>query len=150
MAFDQDKFELRFPELAGHDDALLEVLYEDAICLIGDQANWCDGKYPVALQYLMAHLLATRLGAMASGGGGGATNGPITSKSAKGVSVSYASSTEGLSLDDKFYISTEYGKFYSQLRRQCFTGMGVTVAHCPIGLDGTFAAGNFFNRFYRY
>lgn len=146
MALDIPSFELRFPELAGQDPAMLALLYDDAMCLTADENRWCAGKYETAMQYLVAHLLSMRVGMMAQGAGGGGKAGPIVSKTAKGVSVTYAAPAN---MDDSeaWFSGTEYGRLYLRLYKQCFTGMGVTVGVDRTAWHGCFASGNFRGHF---
>lgn len=129
--FDITKFVLRFPEFEDAEPALVELLAADAIAIIGDDPKrWC-GNYEPALAYLTAHFLTLRQrqAAMSAAGAGGQANasGPITSKTAHAVSVTYAQPSSGSTKDELFYQKTAYGEQFLIYRQQCF-GVSTMVA----------------------
>ena len=149
--FDIPAFRIRFPEYAdetAYPDAVLNVMAEDAICLIGSNANrWC-GKYDIVLAYLVAHLLTLRLLAEAGGATEAAPSGAIISKTAHNVAVTYQQGT-ALTQADTFYNGTRYGQFFLTLRQQCFGATSV-VAHDVTGYSGCMASGNFRDHTYHH
>lgn len=133
MACTPDIFRVRFPEFADeteYPEARIQLFLDDAAnCYMGtDENRWC-GKYDVAQCYLAAHLLSTATVTEASGGvGTSGTTGPITQKTAGGVSVTRTANTKERSDQDEFYMSSAYGQQFILLRNSCFAG--VTVANC--------------------
>ena len=121
-----EHFRTRFPEFA---DAQLyvkpriQLFLDDAACFIGDdESNWC-GKYNMAQCYYAAHLMETLSSAEA--GDSSSKAGPVSSKSAGGVSVTRAVSTRERSETDEFLSSTIYGQQYLNIRNSCFSGIAV-------------------------
>ena len=130
MATDLTTFRIRFPEFSDdtdYPDPRVQLFLEDAAnCYMGTEENrWC-GKYDYAQAYLAAHLLAVNTAAEA--GDSSAKSGPVSSKSAGGVSVSRAVVAKDRSDQDTFYMSTSYGQQFINIRNTCFAG--VTIANC--------------------
>ena len=129
--FDINKFNLRFPEFANTEPALIELLAEDAVAIIGDmESHWC-GQYQAALAYLTAHLLSFRqLQQAEAESGSTSTNksGPVTAKSAGGVSVTYAAPGSSFTKPELFYSKTPYGEHFLLLRHQCFGATGFVAS----------------------
>ncbi len=123
-------FRARFPEFSDNSeypDPRIQLFLDDATLDIGtDEGRWCN-YYNVAQSYLAAHLLT--VGTKTEVGGSSASSGPISSKSAGGVSVSYSVTTNNnrSTLDD-FYMSTSYGQRFITLRNRCFVGVMVANA----------------------
>lgn len=130
MAVSVADFRVRFPEFSDETDfpdSRISLFLGDATLLYMGSAEqvWC-GKYDVAQAYLAAHLLTVGEGSAA--GSSSAIAGPITSKSAGGVSVTRAVTAKTRSDNDDFLLSTIYGQQYINIRAQCF--VGVAVANC--------------------
>ena len=130
MATTVDDFRARFPEFSDtveYPTARIQIFLDDATCDLGDGSNWCSTcKFDRALCYYTAHLLtvATR----SEAGDTSSSVGPISSKSAGGVSVTRAVMTKDRSDGDDWLASTAYGMQYIQIRNGCL--VGVTVANC--------------------
>jgi len=125
MAITVSDFRTRFPEFADdteYPDARIELFIEDSqVAYIGtDEKRW-GGKYNYAQAYLVAHLLAS--GEASEAGDGSAKVGPVTSKSAGGVSVTRAASAKDRSDTDDFFMGTVYGQRFILVRNQCFAGV---------------------------
>ena len=89
-----------------------------------DELRWCD-KYDYAQAYLAAHLLHSAT--LSEVGDVNSKVGPISSKSAGGVSVTRAIVAKDRSDEDEFYSSTVYGQRFLTVRNSCF--IGVLVAN---------------------
>lgn len=123
-----ETFRLRFPEYSDntdYSDARVQLFIDDTIHYIGSDENRWGSKYDYAQSYLAAHLLTVNVGAEA--GDTSAKAGPVSSKSAGGVSVSRAVVAKDRSDQDAFYMSTSYGQQFINIRNTCFAG--VTVAN---------------------
>lgn len=125
MATDVATFRVRFPEFSDsieYPDARIQLFLDDAKdCYLGtNEARWC-GKYDYAQAYLAAHLLVIGTGAEA--GDSSVKAGPISSKSAGGVSVSRAVMVKDRSDTDDFYMSTVYGQQFLNIRNSCLVGV---------------------------
>jgi hypothetical protein len=130
MATDVPTFRIRFPEFADdteYPDARIQLFLDDAAnCYMGtDENRWC-GKYDYAQAYLAAHLLT--VGTSAEAGDSSVKAGPVSSKTAGGVSVSRAVVAKDRSDLDDFYMGTTYGQQFLNIRNTCF--VGVVVANC--------------------
>lgn len=130
MATDVTAFRARFPEFADDTefpDARIQLFLDDAAnCYIGtDENRWC-GKYDIAQAYLAAHLLFA--GTASEAGDASSKSGPISGKTAGGVSVTRAVATKTRSDADDFYVSTAYGQQFLNIRNMCL--VGVAVANC--------------------
>jgi len=130
MAATLDIFRMRFPEFGDkteYPDVRIQLFLDDAILLhIGsDELRW-NGKYDVAHAYISAHLLTSATSTEI-----GDTNsklGPISSKSAGGVSVTRAVVSKDRSDKDDFYMGTSYGQQFLNIRNTCFAP--VMIANC--------------------
>lgn len=130
MACTVAEFRIRFPEFADdveYPDARIQLFLDDAAnCYMGtDENRWCN-KYNYAQCYLAAHLLTVATGAEA--GDTSVKSGPVSSKSAGGVSVSRAVVAKDRSDQDDFYMGTVYGQQFLNIRNTCF--VGVAIANC--------------------
>lgn len=130
MATTVEEFRIRFPEFADeteYPDVRIQMFLDDAAeCYMGlDEGRWC-GKYDKAQAYLAAHLLT--VGTNTEAGDSGNKLGPISNKTAGGVSVTRAVTSKDRSDADDFYASTSYGQQFLVLRNMCF--VGVSVANC--------------------
>ena len=125
MAVTVAAFRARFPEFSDdvtYPDSRVEIFIEDSqlIYMGADENRWL-GKYDYAQAYLVAHLLIT---AEASEAGDSSVKvGPVSSKSAGGVSVTRAVATKGRSDGDDFYMGTVYGQRFLMTRNACFAGV---------------------------
>lgn len=118
------KFRSRFPEFCDEDEienARIKMFISDTELLhIGaDEKRWC-GKYDIAQEYLVAHLLYNSI--KTEVGDGSASVGSIASKSAGGVSVSRAVVAKDRSDADNFYSNSAYGMQFLTIRNSCFVG----------------------------
>jgi len=125
MATDVDTFKIRFPEFADdteYPDPRVQLFLDDATnCYMGtDEARWCN-KYDYAQAYLAAHLLTVGTGAEA--GDSASRAGPVSSKTAGGVSVTKAVTAKDRSDSDEFLMSTSYGQQFLIIRNTCFVGV---------------------------
>ena len=130
MACSVADLRVRFPEFEDeveYTDGRIQLFLDDsANCYMGtNESRWC-GKYDYAQCYLAAHLLAIGTGSEA--GDASVKAGPISSKSAGGVSVTRAVVAKNRSDQDEFYMSTIYGQQFLNIRNSCF--VGVAVANC--------------------
>lgn len=130
MACTVTDFRTRFPEFADdveYSDARIQLFLDDAANFhMGTNENrWCN-KYNYAQCYLAAHLLT--LGTATESGDSSVKSGPITSKSAGGVSVSRSVVAKDRSDQDDFYMGTSYGQQFLTIRNTCF--VGVVIANC--------------------
>ena len=128
MAITIADFRTRFPEFCDrtlYPDARIQLFIDDTVCWMGtDENHWCSSgqKYNYAQAYLTAHLLTK--GTNSSAGDSSGAAGPITSKTAGGVSVTRSSiDTSNMSTTDADFSSTTYGQRYMEIRDQCFIGM---------------------------
>ena len=130
MACTVAEFRIRFPEFADdveYSDARIQLFLDDAAnCYMGtDENRWCN-KYNYAQCYLAAHLLTVGIGSEA--GDTSVKSGPVSSKTAGGVSVSRAVVAKDRSDQDDFYMGTVYGQQFLNIRNTCF--VGVAIASC--------------------
>lgn len=130
MATDVPTFRIRFPEFSDnteYPDARIQLFLDDAVnCYMGtDENRWCN-KYDYAQAYLAAHLLT--VGTASEAGDSSVKSGPISSKSAGGVSVTRAVVAKDRSDTDDFYMSTTYGQQFLNIRNACF--VGAITANC--------------------
>lgn len=126
MSVDVATFRARFPEFSDnteYPDARIQIFLDDAAEDIGtDETRWC-GKYDRAQAYLAAHYLYVNTATEA--GDASAKAGPISSKTAGGVSVSRAVVAKDRSDQDSFYSTTSYGQQFLIIRNTCFVGVMV-------------------------
>lgn len=126
MSIDVATFRARFPEFSDdteYSDARIQIFIDDAAEDIGtDENRWCN-KYDRAQAYLAAHYLYTATSAEA--GDASAKAGPISSKSAGGVSVGRAVIAKDRSDQDSFYSTSSYGQQFLIIRNSCFVGVMV-------------------------
>lgn len=124
MATDIATIRLRFPEFSDnveYPDPRIQLFIDDSTLHMGtDESRWC-GKYNLAQAYMTAHLLSS--GTSTEAGDSSGKAGPISSKSAGGVSVSRAVVAKDRSDVDTFYSSTAYGQQFLVIRRMCFAGV---------------------------
>lgn len=125
MATDVSTFRTRFPEFSDnteYPDARIQLFLDDAVNLyMGTQeSRWCN-KYDIAQAYLSAHLLS--MGTATEVGDTSSKAGPVSSKSAGGVSVTRAVIAKERSDEDEFYASTSYGQQFLNIRNTCFVGV---------------------------
>lgn len=130
MAVDVATFRIRFPEFSDNTEfpsERIQLFIDDSVILhIGtDELRW-GGKYDIAQAYLSAHLLS--IGGETELGSKAANVGPVSSKSAGGVSVTKAVVAKDRSEGDDFYSSTSYGQQFIIIRNRCFAG--ALVASC--------------------
>ena len=114
-------FRARFPEYdddTDYGDPRIQLFIGDSATLyMGvDEAHWGD-KYDIAQAYLVAHLLALSEGSEL--GDKSAKSGKVQSRTAGGVSVSYAAGDAS----DDFFNATIYGQQFDQIRQTCFFGV---------------------------
>lgn len=116
-------FRTRFPEFADeteYPDARIQLFIDDSVEDIGsDENRWC-GKYDRAQAYYVAHLLFS--GTKTEAGDTGSSVGPISSKTAGGVSVTRATVAKDRSDNDDWLSSTPYGMQFLVIRDSCFVG----------------------------
>jgi len=122
MTINVTKFRARFPEFSDnteYPDTRIEIFIEDSSAIfIGTDENRWNGKYDYAQAHLVAHLLTV---ATASEVGDISVKvGPVSSKSAGGVSVTRAVATKDRSDGDDFYMGTVYGQRFLMIRNTCF------------------------------
>ena len=125
MATDVVTFRARFPEFEDdveYTDLRIQLFLDDAVNIYmgSDEGRWCD-KYDVAQAYLSAHLLLVGTGAEA--GDASAKVGPISGKTAGGVSVTKSVVAKDRSDFDDFFMSTTYGQQFLNIRNTCFVGV---------------------------
>ncbi len=125
MATDVATFRVRFPEFSDdteYTDARVQLFLDDAVNIhMGtDEDRWCN-KYDFAQAYLTAHLLLK--GEASEVGDSSANVGPVSSKSAGGVSVTKAVTAKDRSDTDDFYMSSTYGQQFLNIRNTCFVGV---------------------------
>ena len=121
-----EEFRIRFPEFedgVDYPDARVQLFLDDAAEDIGiDEGRWC-GKYNRAHCYLGAHYLSVGTGSEA--GDSSSKSGPISSKTAGGVSVGRAVMVKDRSDLDDFYMGTTYGQQFLNIRNTCLVGVRV-------------------------
>lgn len=106
-----DSFKVRFPEFSSIDDGRVQLALDDA-SLIVDETRYAT-KYDLAIAYHAAHELKVATD-ISSSPSASSNVGPVSSKSAGGVSVSRAVSSIDLSSGDAYYQTSTYGiKFLS-------------------------------------
>ena len=120
-------FRARFPEFIDdtvYPDARIDIFIEDAqlVYMGADEKRW-SGKYDYAQAHLAAHLLVS--GEASEAGDSSVKVGPVSSKSAGGVSVTRAVATKDRSDGDDFYMGTVYGQRFLMIRNVCFVGVVV-------------------------
>lgn len=125
MATDVPTFRSRFPEFSDsveYPDTRIQLFLDDAVNVYmgTDENRWC-GKYDVAQAYLAAHLLTVGTGSEL--GDSNSKSGGISSKSAGGVSISYATVAKDRTDNDQFFSSTVYGQQFLIIRNSCFVGV---------------------------
>lgn len=118
-------FRVRFPEFSDDTDfpdLRIQLFLDDARdCYMGtDENRWCN-TYDKAQCYLGAHLLA--LGTGSEAGDTSTKAGPISAKTAGGVSITRAVSSKVRSDGDEFFMGTSYGQQFISLRNMCFVGV---------------------------
>lgn len=122
-------FRTRFPEFSDEiefPEERIQLFIDDSVALyVGEDENHWRGKYDIAQSYITAHLLSVASGSEA--GDTSSKGGPISSKSAGGVSLSRAVSVKDRSDGDDFLMTTVYGQYYISIRATCF--LGVLVAN---------------------
>lgn len=111
MSIDPASFKTRFPEFACQSDARIQVFIDDSIVIL-NETFWAD-KYDLGLSYLTAHFLVI---GEKSEAGSITSNGPISSKSVDGVSITYAVPTAA-DMSEAYYSYTTYGQRYLALRK---------------------------------
>jgi len=108
-------FRTRFPEFADdttYPDARIQLFLDDAAMCVDEGVY---GKfYDTAVCYLAAHMLY--LGTLTSSGSGGASVGPISTKTAGGVSKTYAINSLDLNDSDSYYSQSQYGLTFMSIR----------------------------------
>jgi len=127
MATNISTFRIRFPEFSDeidYPDDRLQLFLDDAInCYMGDnESRWCN-RYDYAQAYLAAHLLTIATGS--ESGDTSVKSGPISGKTAGGVSVRRAVLPKDRSEQDDFYMGTTYGQQFISIRNSCFVGVMV-------------------------
>ena len=128
MATDTPTFRIRFPEFSDdieYTEARIQLFLDDTVSLYmgAEESRWCT-KYDIAQAYLAAHLLITGTGAEV--GDSSAKSGPVSSKSAGGVSVTRAVVAKDRSDTDGFLSTTSYGQQFLNIRNSCFVGVLAT------------------------
>ena len=115
----------RFPEFADdviYPDERIEIFIEDSqLIYMGADENRWKGKYNYAQAYLVAHLLI--IAEASEAGDSSVKVGPVSSKSAGGVSVTRAVATKSRSDGDDFYMGTVYGQRFLMTRNVCFVAV---------------------------
>lgn len=121
-------FRARYPEFgdtALYPDPRVQLFLDDAAQDMGsDENRWC-GKYDRAQAALAAHYLTK--GTLSEAGDTSASVGPITGKTAGGVSVQRAAVSKDRGNADDQLSTTTYGQQFLALRDSCL--VGVTVAN---------------------
>jgi len=124
MSITTEQFRARFPQFADsveYPDATIEMYIGDTELTMGTDENFWNGKYDYAQYYLTAHFLVS--GEALEAGQTSANVGPITSKSAGGVSVTRGAVAKDRSDEDDYFLSTAYGQRYIQIRSSAFVGV---------------------------
>lgn len=128
MACTVEEFRLRFPEFVDeteYPDLRIQLFLDDVVIYIGDEENRWGNKYNIAQCYLAAHLLT--VGTNTEAGDNSSKAGPVSSKTAGGVSVTRAVVAKSKSDADEFYSSTAYGQQFLIIRNSCFVGILVAT-----------------------
>ncbi len=125
MAVTIMEFRTRFPEFADETefpDVRIQLFIDDSvnIYLGADEKRW-GGKYNYAQSYLVAHLIG--VADTSEAGDSSVKAGPISSKSAGGVSVTRAVNAKNRSEAEDFYMTTVYGQRFLMIRNQSFAGV---------------------------
>lgn len=126
MACSVADFRVRFPEFvddAMYPDARIQLFLGDAVALYlgSDEPRW-GGKYDIAHCFVAAHLLYVATSSQV--GSPTSQAGPITSKTADGVTVTRSSpATMTRSEMALFFSSTSYGQQFTVIRNRCFAGV---------------------------
>jgi len=111
-------FRTRFPEFENDTlftTARIQMFIDEAVMCISEDRF--GAFFNTAVCYLTAHLLY--LANITSTGGNAAGNvGPVSSKSAGGVSVTRAINSMDLSDNDSFYTQTQYGLSFLNIRNK--------------------------------
>lgn len=123
-----ETFKIRFPELAGSGDTVIQFWIDDVAAELSEP-NFGD-CYPVAVETLAAHRLALSLQRQAQASQGiTPTVGAVQSASADGLSVSLAQHKAATGNAREVYLSqTPYGLEYLSIREKCL-GRG-RIASC--------------------
>ncbi len=119
------EFRTRFPEFADdmeYPDERIQLFIDDSINIYlgAGELRW-GGKYNYAQAHLVAHLLTA--GELSEAGDASVNVGPISSKSAGGVSVTRSVSSNNRSEAEDFYMTTVYGQRFLMIRNQSFAGV---------------------------
>jgi len=118
-------FRTRFPEFSDDiefPEERIQLFIDDSVILyMGDDENHWRGKYDIAQSYVTAHLFSVATGSEA--GDASSKGGPISSKSAGGVSLSRSISVKDRSDGDDFLMATTYGQQFLSIRNKCFVGV---------------------------
>lgn len=123
------EFKTRFPIFTDSDDALIQMLLNEAATNVS--TSWIESDYQPAILYLTAHLLATdnsEEGADVGSGVGGDGQGQIASEHWGPISISYRAPQYprlGESFFDQYYGTTSYGRRYLFLIRRNFPAIAV-------------------------
>lgn len=123
MAITISDFRARFPEFSDdleYSDQRVQLFIDDAAEDIGDDESRWRGKYNRAQAYLAAHYLYVNTGSEA--GDASAKAGPVSGKTAGGVSVTRAVVAKDRSDGDDFYLTSVYGQQFLTIRNTCFIG----------------------------
>ena len=119
-----EDFRTRFPEFSdvtSYPDARVQLFIDDSIQDIGsDESRWA-GKYNRAQSYYVAHLL--HKASLLEAGSTSSTTGPISSKTAGGVSVSRSVVAKKRSDTDDALMSTYYGQTFMSIRNSVFASI---------------------------
>lgn len=114
------QFRTRFPQYAdvvAYPDASLDPEIQEAVALINRDAFPTADVADRATYLLAAHYVATSVRRVVAGGTLGGSGREVQSVSAGGVSVTYASSSDGASGSRGDLASTPFGERYLQLAR---------------------------------
>lgn len=128
MTCDVTCLRTRYPEFTDppYTDPRVQLFLDDAAQDMGsDENRWCS-KYDRAQAALAAHYLVK--GTASEAGDSSAVAGPITNKTAGGVSVQRSAVAKDRSNADDALATTTYGQQFLAIRDTCF--VGVTVANC--------------------
>lgn len=111
----------RYPEIKQADETVGLVISEAALEV--DQTAW--GKfYQAGVMALAAHMLS--ISGRRGGDGAGALPGPVTSKKAGDIALSYAAPPVA-NISEAMLASTAYGQRYLQLRQLIAIGIRVIL-----------------------
>lgn len=131
-------FRVLFPEFASVPDATVTLWLDDTDSTLSDTA-WGDCR-DKAILYYVAHIIALSQNAQSEAttdpGGNVQTasrSGPISSSSAGGLSVSFASNSSASSgsENDAWLQQTNYGQTYATLKRKCLPAGGIAGCLVP-------------------